>query len=483
MAFVRDRDDEQRLQEAENPELSKAGGGSFTGGGGPGTAVNKSAGRGSGQFTNLQQYMEVNKPQAEAFVDRTTGGLRSGVEGTQKYIQDEELGGFQKDVSSGTVQDDAELRGMNARDMNDEQKAKYSSALTGKYTGPKDFVSNQGFNQLDTQNQQIQNSDSFEGKQQIAKDMYGADRPRYTRGEQTLDTLFLNQPKDSREKFGGLRDWAGGAVESTKADTLSKASKYVTDAVTTSDAASQGFQTDLASDLTSLDAEIAAATTALNEQRQQDYQNAYNAQVAGIPEALDDWSQMIYNQNPEAYGRGGFATYGGDVDAYSAITDDQLAESNALSQLGGTTDKYLGGRQIAPDAYTFDDAKYQQSIQDNRSAGTQAQENFHNVSRNQESLATPKMQELYNKVGQVGYEAANPEIEATYNEIKNKPMPSNPMGYSTYGEYMASEFGIKTGEAYLGHLAEKNGWQRSTTFDTANEDDRSTNIITSGTGD
>jgi hypothetical protein len=195
----------------------------------------------SGSFTNLNDYLELNKDrrfgekvgqdisqrvgQAEQTVGETESGFRSQVD-KSKVPFDQNLFNEAFSNTSGVVNDPDKL----------ERFAKMRDA---KYEGPKNFVDSDlyspTYKKVDSAQKIARSAADPSGRLAVLDDLYGhgAGRNDYTKGQKTLDNLLVQRDEPSRdflaqqetrgqqlgERFKGLTDTLQSYARNASEDT------------------------------------------------------------------------------------------------------------------------------------------------------------------------------------------------------------------------------------------------------------------------
>lgn len=186
----------------------------------------------SGQYSNIQSYLDANKTQADGMGQRIAGDISNKAEDASKKIQSFES-------SAPKVQAyDPNAAIQKATALSDDERLQYQQTKkTGGYTGPDSLEKAQGYQETmqagQTAIQNVKDAGSETGQQQLLKQTYA--RPKYTAGENRLDQVLLQNSAGSRaglenvrNKYSGLENMlsgattkVGGAINDAKTQALS----------------------------------------------------------------------------------------------------------------------------------------------------------------------------------------------------------------------------------------------------------------------
>ena len=178
----------------------------------PGSSDSK---QNSGQYSNIQSYLDANKSQGDQMGQKIAGNVANeGQDATQK------INSFQTQAPKVDSYDPNSVIN-NINKATDADKAQYNQfKQTGGYTGPKSLGEVQGYNDTSKAAGQASQDAKFagneSGQQQLLKQTYA--RPNYSAGENRLDQALLQGSDGSRsalegisKKYSGLDQMFGGA--------------------------------------------------------------------------------------------------------------------------------------------------------------------------------------------------------------------------------------------------------------------------------
>ncbi len=156
----------------------------------------------SGNYANIQSYLDANKTQADSMGQNIAGNVDKSADEAQKSIQT-----FDTKAPKVEAYDPNEIFN-NVTNLSDDQKNQYrTQRSTGGYTGPQSIDQVEGY--ADTQkkateaNTKLKNAGSEYGQQQLLKDTYG--RPQYSAGENRLDQVLLQNSDGSKQALEGVK--------------------------------------------------------------------------------------------------------------------------------------------------------------------------------------------------------------------------------------------------------------------------------------
>jgi len=241
--YMMDEEQKKKAAEGGGVNISGVGGSDFSTGvpGQDAGAASKDK-KSSGQYANIQSYLDANKDQADTMGSTIAGNVESKAKDATQKITD-----FQAKAPEVKAYDPNEAY-KNLGSLTDEQKNTYrTQKTTGGYSGPDSVDKIEGYG--DTQkaateaSSLVKNTGNEYGQQQLLKDTYK--RPDYTAGQNKLDQVLLQNSAGSKaalqdvsNKYAGLdalfndaNTKVGGAVNAatTQAlankDAVSKAEK------------------------------------------------------------------------------------------------------------------------------------------------------------------------------------------------------------------------------------------------------------------
>lgn len=331
--------------------------------------------KGSGQFTNLQSYLEQN---AGSHQGEDLAGKVGGVVNQAQQAQTQADQSFRGDVDKSTVNYNQDLENQIKDNpvsvaQNKDLADQFSNEINANYGGPKDFTSSSYYGDLygkvDEANQQSKASETEPGRFSLLQNYYN--RPDYTQGQQKLDQLLVQNDPNSKAAFDNVR------AQNTQQQ--------------------QGFS-DLQNSLNQY-AKQGAQTTQNTNQKANDQ---INQQLYDTQNQIKDYAAPAYQQqlegmqklsgglnnrdlsgiNPDqlqAMGlNSGQSVYGADFSKYftpdtvsgmaNYVKPEDYAKYAALSQLSGNPNDFLPdqsqvGTEIGKPGYSFDQGGFNDYIQ------------------------------------------------------------------------------------------------------------------------
>jgi hypothetical protein len=161
----------------------------------------KKSEKSSGQYANLQQYIQANQPQAQAMGQKVSQGVeQSGQEATQKVEQF----GTQK-PSVAAFDPNAYIQ--RAPELSQEEKTTYQTTKqTGGYTGPDSLEKVQGYTEAEkaakAASEKAKLAGSETGQQELLRQTFA--RPNYTQGQTNLDQVLLGGNQQAKQSLSDL---------------------------------------------------------------------------------------------------------------------------------------------------------------------------------------------------------------------------------------------------------------------------------------
>lgn len=158
--------------------------------------------KGSGQYANIQSYLDANKSQGDQMGQKITDTVGTQAEDAKSKITSFEAQGPQK---IGAY--DAGAAANNVMNLSDAEKATYKDQKkTGGYTGPQTVDQANGYQDAQkaaqAASQSVTNAGTEQGQQQLLKEAYA--RPQYSAGENRLDQVLLQNSAGSRSNLENL---------------------------------------------------------------------------------------------------------------------------------------------------------------------------------------------------------------------------------------------------------------------------------------
>lgn len=201
--------DEEKQKNAQN--ISGGAGANFA----TGVPGQEGEQKSSGQYTNIQSYLDANKDQAAQMGQNVTNKVDESASAAQSKIQ-----------SFGSVAPKVEAYDpneayQNLTSLSDQQKSQYKDVRsTGGYSGPQSIDQAGGYSDVqksyDEAKARLENSKNETGQQQLLRDVYA--RPKYTGGENKLDQVLLQNNAGSKQALEGLSQKYAGLNDLFKSE-------------------------------------------------------------------------------------------------------------------------------------------------------------------------------------------------------------------------------------------------------------------------
>jgi hypothetical protein len=155
----------------------------------------------SGQYTNIQSYLDANKQQGDDMGTKVAGDVSAKADDAQQKIQ-----GYESKAPTVAAYDPNDALGR-VTDLNDDEKNTYKTTkATGGYTGPVDQSGVDGYfdaNKAGTEAvTAVQNAGNEVGQRELLKSSYA--RPDYNAGQNNLDQAILQGSAGSKSKLEEL---------------------------------------------------------------------------------------------------------------------------------------------------------------------------------------------------------------------------------------------------------------------------------------
>ena len=185
----------------------------------------------SGQYTNIQSYLDANKTQADQMGQKITDDVSSQAEDANSKINS-----YQNQQIKAEAYDPNEAINR-ATELQDAEKAKYKEVKqTGGYAGPQSVDQVQGYQETQQAaqkaSQNVKNAGNEFGQQQLLKDTYS--KPTYSAGQNKLDQVLLANSAGSKQNLQGLSQKYAGIDQA-----LSGANQKVGDLINSANAQAQ----------------------------------------------------------------------------------------------------------------------------------------------------------------------------------------------------------------------------------------------------
>lgn len=318
MPYVEEQDDNQNNGQS-NQQV--AGGGnttvpptlgssSGTGNAGPSSAPGGGSPKGtsSGQFTNLQSYLDANADQG--FGGKVAGNIQSEVDQANKAQQGAGTQ-FQQQVDQNTIKYDPNLVNQAATDSTNfvqdpNNVAQFAKQRDATYQGPKSLSDDSSvYNNTNQAVQQAYNDanlyNTAGGQHALLTQKYGA--PGYSQGQQGLDSLLISNDPNSQKALQGVQQNANQSQN--------------------------GFQ-NLQNQLSNYAQQGAATTANTSNQAKGTINGAANTLQNTLNQAVLSGQQFVNNYNPQVQS----ALKSGDFTQLQGAMPNGLQQGQKVSDWG-----------------------------------------------------------------------------------------------------------------------------------------------------
>lgn len=348
----RDETDEDRLKNS-TPQTS---GGSGLFATGPtameGSSKAPSGTKGSGVFTNLNNYLDANKEQAESMGSKLASNVQSSVQDASSALTGAE-GDFGNQVIAGTQQANRDLQTQIGKDPTQVDKDAFSKQISG-YKGPTDITATDAWKdavgKVSKANQNVVNTRDDAGRTVLLNDAYGAasGKNRYTGGEQKLDQLLVQRAPGAQQKLGALMN-QDASLNSTRQNALDSSVAEIGIGQKSSDDAKTGALNAVTRSSAALDAEIQKRVLAAKAARDTAWADPGRA---GVVPKTDTYNYGLNPYAKDANGNWQFLRQGDEATAANIASKDEYGKMLRLQELAA-----LGGKTAAEAAKYTDTNK------------------------------------------------------------------------------------------------------------------------------
>jgi hypothetical protein len=329
--------------------------------GGGGATHNKQLNTGSG-FQNLDKYLKTN--QSQQFGQQVLGKVQGDVENAQKNMT--QAGDQFKNTVQGAnhlaSEDDLNK---SLSDPSNADAKQFQDWRNESYTGPKSLAESQdawnkywsGSNQASA-NAKALGTES--GRFGLLDNYFG--RPQYNFGQKSLDNLLVQQSglgqqtRDVQNQAAGLKSQGQQQAQQLQNFAAQRAGEVEQN----KNHVNEAYQGAVGQAQDSVNQTLSQA----QDQRAQE-QNALK-QAIGTGKFNPDQmralglssGQSLYNTDLNNY----FKFNDSPLSKEQVATDDQRARLNALAQLGGDTQSFLGDHIDPSQSYSFDSNRFKQDV-------------------------------------------------------------------------------------------------------------------------
>lgn len=338
----------------------------------PGQEASGKSQKGSGQYTNIQTYLDANKSQAGEMGSQVANKITSTGQEARDQIgtasQD-----FSKQVDQGTIKDlgraqadasgivdQAKSQAYNQK-LSDDQMNRFKEVSTAQYKGPQDFESANVYQPTNEKVQKTQSyaqmSDSEPGRYQLLNEVFA--RPDYTAGQKNLDNLLISGDSGTKQKLMDARTAVGdvgGLFSKAQADARAQAQARTGEIDAVRSAALGDFTSKRDARSGEVDARLGDVKNRWADEYNQ-YANMLGNYKGGDMNLTSQQAkklelmngQGIYNLLANGADPKSYLTLNA-YDAGKVVSKDEQAQLAALDQLGslgglGQTNKYTNADQ------------------------------------------------------------------------------------------------------------------------------------------
>lgn len=346
----------------------------------PAASGGKGEGTSSGQFTNLNAYLDANSGQN--FGTQVAGRVE-GLVNSARSAQDEAQSGFTSAADQGTVKANDNILGQVKSDPvalagSDEQLKQFQTMRDAQYSGPKSFAESEGYSPTWQKTQDASSTaaqtQTEGGRKAYLQQQYGAGAGRYdyTPGQQKLDSLLIQNDPNSRQAFDAVRQ-KGQELGSNFQNLSSALDSYASNAgqqtAAARSAARSAVDIDDAGNLKG-DSQINQIRGAAQQAAEQENQKAtqqYQAFMGGLQNGnagQDMLSKYGLQAGTQTWGLDPtkYVNRGVDATAQTIDTPEQAAKVAALSKLAGIDNTFLNpglaGSYDPSKGVTFDNQRF-----------------------------------------------------------------------------------------------------------------------------
>jgi hypothetical protein len=356
-----DEDNENEGNESGAPKLASGSSSNEAPSGAAPSQAGKELDTGSG-YQNLDKYLSTN--QSQQFGQQVLGKVGDKID-TAKQNQANASQDFQNKVQSANYTPDQEKINQTLANPTQGDAKDFQKWMSQSYEGPKSLAENQdSWNQYWSGTNQAQSESkalgSEAGRFSLLDSYFG--RPQYNFGEKSLDNLLIQQSGTGREtrnlqnQAAQLRSQGEQQAKNLQGAAATRAGEVAQNRGQVNQAFNQAQdQAQGAINQTLSDAQAGrlAEQNAARQAMSQGQITRDQLAKLGLAEGQD-----LYNLD-----LGNYLTASPNLSREQVATDDQRARLDALSQLAGIEQSFLGGKQDMGSAYGFDQGRFQGDIQ------------------------------------------------------------------------------------------------------------------------
>lgn len=317
-------------------------------------------GTSSGRFTNIQNYLKANQPGANKLASNVSSNISNVGQQAKQGLQQEQSAFDTQSQQGRLVKGQADVQAQNiiqnagqqvygaGTEANKDVVGQFQRISSGQYQGPQSF---QNLDTIRAKGQQAQQMGSLSGTEggrfTLLRQMFS--NPQYSQGQTKLDQLLLGnksgQLRQARQQVAALPQTIDVAANQAQ----NRAQAYTQEAQSVGEQVRKQLQEQTNLTEQQINDRVKAAQEREQQLREQfgQTEQGLRGQQVGLSDfqrlGLQDVLGVNPEQTPEAM------TYGLNLADYlktntsvdptrdTAISREQAAMRNALSQLGGTT--------------------------------------------------------------------------------------------------------------------------------------------------
>lgn len=357
MPFVnnlQDEDQQQNQQGQQQPAMVAPGTGAGPLSASSGASPQAQPKQGSsGRWTNLNSYLGANQQQAGQLGSTIVGRINDNIGQTEGALTSAN-NIFQSQVSQNTVQKDDNVLSQVRQDPTKVDVNAFSRMRDATYQGPQNLSEIGGFQQgFEKARQQSEAAQNESGRSALIQDMFN--RPTYSRGENKLDQLLIQNNEQARSQFQTVQP-RFQQLESMLGQKTDAAQQMAQQAKQQTEAARQAAQSTIQSERDSFNQMIESRVQQEQAKQLPEFERLRKALAKDQLSAADmaklglNAGTQLFNLDPTRY------LVQGSPDAINAnnvATKDDFARYQALAQLAGVDPTLLYNQDLAGTAGNF----------------------------------------------------------------------------------------------------------------------------------
>lgn len=165
----------------------------------------------SGQYANLQQYIQANQPQASQMGQKVAGDVQSKAQEAENKLSQ-----FEQAKPQAVQNFDPNQYIQDAPRLSQEQKTQFQQQRqTGGYSGPQQLEQVSGYKETQQAAQKATDAAKMagteSGQQELLKQSYA--RPNYTQGQVKLDQVLLGGNEQAKQGLSDLSQRYSGLYD------------------------------------------------------------------------------------------------------------------------------------------------------------------------------------------------------------------------------------------------------------------------------